>query len=62
MAKSKSPGSDGLLVKFYLAFWENLGQELVENYAFERGELAISQRRGIITLILKKNKDKNYTG
>ena len=34
--------------------------ELVEspNYAFECGELTISQRKGIITLILKENKDK----
>ena len=41
MAKGKSPGSDGLSAKFYLTFWERLGQELVEslNCAFERGEL-----------------------
>ena len=62
MAKGKSPGSDGLSAEFYLAFWDSLGQELVEslNYAFECicGELTISQRRGIITLIPKKNKDK----
>jgi hypothetical protein len=59
MAKGKSPGSDCLSAEFYLAFWESLGQELVDslNYAFECGELAISQRRGIITLIPKKNKD-----
>ena len=39
MAKGKSPGSDGLSAEFYLAFWESLGQELVENlnYAFECG-------------------------
>jgi len=60
MEKGKSPGSDGLSAEFYLALWESLGQELVEslNSAFERGELTISQRRGIITLIPKKNKDK----
>ena len=60
MAKGKSPGSDGLSAEFYLALWESLGQQLVEslNYAFECGELTISQRRGIITLIPKKNKDK----
>ena len=60
MAKGKSPGSDGLSAEFYLAFWESLGQDLVEsqNYAFECGELTISQRRGIITLIPMKNKDK----
>ena len=55
MAKGKSPGLDGLSAEFYLA-----GQDLVEslNYAFECGELTISQRRGIITLIPKKSKDK----
>ena len=60
MAKGKSPGSDGLPAEFYLAFWEILGQELVEslNCAFECGELTISQRRGIITLLPKKDKDK----
>ncbi|KAL9978634.1 hypothetical protein ACROYT_G016171 [Oculina patagonica] len=60
MAKGKSLGSDGLSVEFYLAFWESVGQELVDslNYAFECGELTISQRRGIITLIPKKNKNK----
>ena len=56
MAKGKSPGSDGLLAEFYLALWESLGQKLVERliYAFECGELTISQRE-IITLIPKKN-------
>ena len=41
----------------YLKFWELLGQELVNsvNYAFEMGELSISQKRGIITLIPKKD-------
>ena len=60
MAKGKSPGSDGLSTEFYLASWESLGQDLVEslNYVFECGELTISQRRGIITLIPKKSKDK----
>ena len=60
MAKGKSPGADGLSAVFYLAFWDSLGQELVEslNYAFKCRELTISQRQGIITLIPKKNKDK----
>ena len=40
MAKGKSHGSDGLSAEFYLAFWESLGQDLVEslNYALECGE------------------------
>ena len=49
-SKGKSPGTDGLTLKFYLSVWELLGQELVDslNHAFQRGELSISQKRGII--------------
>ena len=51
-----------LFTEFYLKFWELLGQELVDslNYAFEIGELSISQKRGIITLIPKKDKNKVF--
>ena len=59
-SKGKSSGTDGLTVEFYLSFWELLGQELVDsfNYAFEKGEMSISQKRGIITLIAKKDKNR----
>ena len=59
-SKGKSPGTDGLTAEFYLSFWKLLGQELVDsfNYAFEKGEMPIFQKRGIITLIPKKDKNR----
>ena len=58
--KGKSPGTDGLTAEFYLSFRELLGQELVDsfNYAFEKGEMLISPKRGIITLTPKKDKNR----
>ena len=59
-SKTVSTSTDGLTVEFYLSFRELLGQELVDsfNYAFEKGEMLISQKRGIITLIPKKDKNR----
>ena len=57
---NKSPGNDGLTVEFYNAFWESLGELLVDslNCSFDKGELSNSQKQAIITLIEKKDKDK----
>ena len=56
----KSPGTDGLPAEFYRRFWSELGTDMCAsfNYAFSTGTLSISQKRGIISLIPKKNKDK----
>ena len=56
MAKSKSPGSDGLPVEFYLSFWNVIGSDLVEvlNASFDSGLLPSSQREALISLIFKK--------
>ena len=56
MAKSKSPGSDGLHAEFYLAFWDLLGSDLVEVYnaSLVSGRLPLSQRGALISLIFKK--------
>ena len=56
MARRKAPGSDGFPMEFYVKFWPLLGSDLVLvlNSCFERGSLALSQRRGIISLSFKK--------
>ena len=55
----KSPGTDGLPAEFYKFFWKELHLDMIKsfNFAFDTGTLSISQRRGIITLIPKPNKD-----
>ena len=61
MASEKSPGTDGLPSEFYKVFWEEIGESLTSalNFSFEIGQLPISQRRGIIKLIPKKDADPN---
>ena len=55
----KSPGTDGLQAEFYKYFWTELHPDMIRsfNFAYDNGSLSISQRRGIITLIPKPNKD-----
>ena len=59
-AANKTPGTDGLSVEFLKYFWPELKNSNFDgfNYAFHKGSLSISQKRGIISLIPKKNKDK----
>ena len=57
---NKTPGNDGLTVEFYKQFWNLFGVILVDslNTGYLKGELSNSQKQGVITLILKKGKDK----
>ena len=57
MELNKSPGLDGLTSNFYKHFWDLFGNELADiyNYGFEHEILSVTQRRGVITLIFKKN-------
>ena len=59
LPNGKTPGSDGFNTDFYKFFWASIKQPLFEsvNYSLEKGELTCEQRRGIITLIPKKDKD-----
>ena len=56
MAKGKSPGSDGLLVEFRVAFWDLLGGDLVNvfNVFLEGGLPPFSQSEALIALIFKE--------
>ena len=53
-----SKGSDGFTPEFYKFFRKDIADYVVAsiNYAFEKGALSISQKRGIITLLPKKGK------
>ena len=58
----KSPGVDGFTTNFYKSFLHELKQRLLDSFlfSFETGELADGQRRGLLNLIPKKDKDLRY--
>ena len=58
MNMNKSPGFDGLPTDFYRQMWPVMGDALVEcfNYSVKHGELSLSLRRGVITLLQKREK------
>ena len=60
MKNGKSPGNDGLTKEFYVCFFEEINQFLIEalNEPFNIGQLSTSQRQAVIILIEKKDKDK----
>ena len=62
MSPNKTPGSDGLPAEFYKVFWNNLADYLLNslNYAYQKGQLSVSQKRGVIKLIPKKDAEPYY--
>ena len=62
MSNNKSPGTDGLPVEFYKIFWNDISDILVNsfNYAYNNKTLSVSQKRGIITLLPKKDNDTRF--
>ena len=57
MECNKTPGSDGLPAEFYKVFWNDIADLFIKslNYANQTGQLSVTQRRGIIKLIPKKD-------
>ena len=55
-----SPGNNGLTKEFYVCFFDEINQFLIEalNESFNIGQLSTSQRQAVIILIEKKDKDK----
>ena len=57
LSSRKSPGEDGFTWEFYNCFFDLLGQDLVNcfNEAYVKGEMSISQQRGVISLLPKED-------
>ena len=62
MDRDKTPGTDGLPADFYKIFWKDLSPLLMSalNYSYDKGALLITQRRGIIKLIPKKDAEPHF--
>ena len=59
---NKTPGYDGLPVEFYIVFFNDIIDMLLNCYLYshDHGFMSSSQRNGIITLLPKKDKDPLY--
>ena len=57
MQLNKSPGEDGLPIEFYRRFWNEIKHHLFNSFRFSlaNGSLSITQKRGVISLLPKKN-------
>ena len=56
-ANNKTPGEDGLPAEFYKVFWIDVKCYLVASYKYshEINKMSITQRRGVLCLLPKKN-------
>ena len=54
----KSPGSDGYTADFFKFVFKDVGMFLLHsvNYGFEKGEMSVTQKQGVITCIPKEGK------
>ena len=58
MKNGKSPGPDGFTVEFYKNFWTDICHFLLRSlsFSFYTGELSLTQKQGIISIIRKGQK------
>ena len=59
LPNNKSPGCDGLSIEFYKFFWKYIRHFLYDSYlySFNCGKLSLDQRRAVLNLIPKADKD-----
>ena len=62
MSPNKTLGSDGLPAEFYKVFWNDIADYLLNSlsYAYQKGQLSVSQKRGAIKLITEPYYVKNW--
>ncbi|KAL6456163.1 hypothetical protein MHYP_G00360140 [Metynnis hypsauchen] len=56
ISPGRAPGVDGLPVEFYKTFWDHIGQDLLSvlSECIQYGQLPLSCRRAVLTLLPKK--------
>jgi hypothetical protein len=62
MSNGKGPGTDGMTVDFFKFFWRQLRVFVVRslNEGFDKGQMSITQREGIIVCLPKGDKPREY--
>ena len=62
LSNNKSPGCDGFPSDFYKFFWIDVRELVFDSflYTYDSKRLSIDQRRGILSIIPKKDKDIRY--
>nr|CAB3264534.1 pol-like protein [Phallusia mammillata] len=62
MPLNKSPGLDGFPIEFFKTFWDDLKDLFCDawQYSEKMGHFSPVQRQGVVTLIPKPGKDKQY--
>ena len=58
---NNTPENDGIPIEFYKKFWSLISDPFINsiNECFEKGEMSVSQKQAVITLIEKKGKDRS---